>query len=201
MVIDLPKLSRSYFLTTTAVFSSLAIMADIIPSFRVFWGMKVDLVGVVWVLAFFLYGVTEALLISIITTIFIMGFSTTMGVGAAMKFIATVPMFLVPAAVLRFPFFSEKGSGAFKGILVVSTVGFLAIVARLIFSTIANYYWAIPLFLGMPSDVVLQKNFGNSVWAFIIFVASMNVLQGVVDILAPWFLAFRLRLSEHFGTW
>jgi len=163
--------------------------------------MKIDLVGVVWVLAFFLYGVTEALLVSVISTIFILGYSTTMGVGATMKFIATVPMFLVPAALLRLPFFSEKDSGAFKRILVVSAAGFFAIVVRLIVSTIANYYWAIPLFLGMPSDVVLQRNFGNSIWAFIVFVASMNVLQGVVDILAPWLLAFRLGLSERFRTW
>lgn len=199
-MIELPRRSRSYFLASTAVLSALAIIAEIIPSFRVFWGMKIDFVGVVWVLAFFLYGTAEALYVSIIATIFILGYSPTTFVGATMKFIATVPMFLVPG-VLRLPLSSEKSSNVFNRVLVMSTTGFLAILVRVIACSIANYYWAIPLFLGMPSDVVLQTRFGNSIWVFVVFVASMNVLQGVIDILAPWFLAFRLGLREHFGTW
>lgn len=197
----MPRRSRSYFLASTAVLSALAIIAEIIPSFRVFWGMKIDFVGVVWVLAFFLYGTAEALYVSIIATIFILGYSPTTFVGATMKFIATVPMFLVPGVLLRLPLSSEKSSNVFNRVLVMSTAGFLAILVRVIACSIANYYWAIPLFLGMPSDVVLQTRFGNSIWVFVVFVASMNVLQGIIDILAPWFLAFRLGLREHFGTW
>lgn len=197
----MPRRSRSYFLASTAVLSALAIIAEIIPSFRVFWGMKIDFVGVVWVLAFFLYGTAEALYVSIIATIFILGYSPTTFVGATMKFIATVPMFLVPGLLLRLPLSSEKSSNVFNRVLVMSTAGFLAILVRVIACSIANYYWAIPLFLGMPSDVVLQTRFGNSIWVFVVFVASMNVLQGIIDILAPWFLAFRLGLREHFGTW
>jgi len=200
-MIELPRRSRSYFLASTAVLSALAIIAEIIPSFRVFWGMKIDFVGVVWVLAFFLYGTAEALYVSIIATIFILGYSPTTFVGATMKFIATVPMFLVPGVLLRLPLSSEKSSNVFNRVLVMSTAGFLAILVRVIACSIANYYWAIPLFLGMPSDVVLQTRFGNSIWVFVVFVASMNVLQGIIDILAPWFLAFRLGLREHFGTW
>jgi riboflavin transporter FmnP len=200
-MIELPRRSRSYFLASTAVLSALAIIAEIIPSFRVFWGMKIDFVGVVWVLAFFLYGTAEALYVSTIATIFILGYSPTTFVGATMKFIATVPMFLVPGVLLRLPLSSEKSSNVFNRVLVMSTAGFLAILVRVIACSIANYYWAIPLFLGMPSDVVLQTRFGNSIWVFVVFVASMNVLQGIIDILAPWFLAFRLGLREHFGTW
>jgi riboflavin transporter FmnP len=201
-MIELPRRSRSYFLASTAVLSALAIIAEVIPSFRVFWGMKIDFVGVAWVLAFFLYGTAEALYVSIIATIFILGYSPTTFVGATMKFIATIPMFLIPAALQRLPPLSSgKSSKVFNRVLVISTTGFLAILVRVIASSIANYYWAIPLFLGIPSDVVLQTRFGNSIWAFLVFVASMNVLQGMIDILAPWFLAFRLGLCEHFGTW
>lgn len=185
------------------MFSSLAVIGEVIPSLRVPWGMKIDFVGAIWVLAYFLYGVPEALAVSVISTIFMVGYDPgPIGfVGGPMKFIATVPMFLVPAALLRLPFFSERNSRVFKSVLVVSMAGFLAIVVRLIVTCLANYYWAVPLFLGMPTDVFMEKVFANSIWAFIVYVAGLNVLQGIVDIVVPWFLAFRLRLSDHFGTW
>ena len=92
----LPKLTKPYFAASVAVLSTLAIIAEIIPSLRVPCGMKINFVGVIWVLAFFLYGLSQALCVSTITTTFILGYSPTAFVGAAMKFIATVPMFLVP---------------------------------------------------------------------------------------------------------
>jgi len=36
---------------------------------------------------------------------------------------------------------------------------------------------------------------------FIAFIAGLNILQGIVDILVPWVLAFKFRLSKMFGTW
>jgi len=200
----LPKLTKPYFAASVAVLSTLAIIAEIISDLfplRVPWGMKLDFVGVIWVLAFFLYGLSHALCVSIITTIFILGYSPTAFVGAAMKFIATVPMFLIPAAFRYLPIFSERASKVFNSILVITAVGTLAILVRVIACSVANYYWAIPLFLGMPSEVVLQKMFGNSIWAFIAFVAGMNVFQGVVDMVVPWFLVFKGRLGRYFGTW
>lgn len=85
--------------------------------------------------------------------------------------------------------------------MAITAAGILAILTRVIVSSAANYYWAIPVFFGMPSEVVLQKMFGNSIWAFIAFVAGMNVFQGVVDIVVPWFLVFKGRLGRYFGTW
>jgi len=197
----LPRLTKPYFITSVAVLSTLAIIAEIIPSFRVPWGMKIDFVGVIWVLAFFLYGLSEALCVSTIATIFILGYSPTAFVGATMKFIATVPMFLVPAAFRYLPISSEKASKVFNSIWAITAVGIFAILVRVIACSIANYYWAIPLFFGMPSEVVLQRMFGNSIWAFIASVAGMNVLQGIVDIVVPWFLVFKGRLGRYFGTW
>lgn len=197
----MPKLTKPYFAASVAILSTLAIIAEIIPSLRVPWGMKIDFVGVIWVLAFFLYGSSQALCVSIITTIFIAGYSPTAFIGAAMKFLATVPMFLVPATFRYLPISSEKTSKVFNSILAITAAGILAILTRVIVSSAANYYWAIPVFFGMPSEVVLQKMFGNSIWAFIAFVAGMNVFQGVVDIVVPWFLVFKGRLGRYFGTW
>jgi len=200
--VNMPKrLSRARFATSIAILSALSILFEIIPSFRVFWGMKIDFVGTVWVLAFFLFGLTEALCISVITTTFIIIYSPTGLVGAIMKFIATVPMFLIPALLLYSPFFSEKTSKTLSKASVISVMGVLAIFIRVGVCSVVNYYWAIPLWLGKPSDIVLKEFFGGSILAFIVWVASMNVFQGIIDILVPWFLAFKIKLTRYFGTW
>jgi riboflavin transporter FmnP len=197
----MPQKSRAYFLVSTALMSALSIIFDLMPAFRALWGMKIDFVGTVWVLTFFLYGLAEASYVSIITTGFILIWSPTGFVGAAMKFIATIPMFLVPAALQYLPQFSDKTSKMYDSIPVLLTSGVLANVARILIASVVNYYWAIPLFLGMPSEVVLQTMFGGSIVGFIVFVAGMNILQGIIDIIVPWLLAYKFKLSELFGTW
>ena len=73
---------------------------------------------------------------------------------------------------------------------------------RLIVAITVNYYWAIPLWFNIdPSEILALPMFGGSIVAFILFIASMNVLQGIVDIVVPWLLAFKFKLSMMFGTW
>jgi riboflavin transporter FmnP len=197
----LRRYSKAYFIVSTAIMAALSIIFELIPSFRVFWGMKIDLVGVMWVLAYFLYGLNEALCVSVITTIFILLYSPTGFVGATMKFVATVPMFLVPAGLLHLPIFTQRTSKALNRVLTILVAGTLAILVRIAVTSLVNYYWAVPLFLGIPSSVLLERFFGGSVLAFVIYVTGMNLLQGIVDVVVPWFLAFKVRLAEYFGTW
>jgi len=198
---DLPRrLSKTRLVTSIAFLLALSILFETIPSFRVFWGMKIDFVGAVWVLAFFLYGLSEALIVSILTTMFILVYSPTGFVGAAMKLVATLPMFLIPALMLYLPFLRNRASRPFNSILVISAAGILAILARLVIASFANYYWAIPIYLGKPSDIVMKEVFGGSILTYIAWIASMNVFQGIVDILVPWFLAFKLKIAQYFGT-
>ena len=179
--------------------ATLSIIFDLLPSIRVPWGMKIDFVGTVWGLGFYLYGLSEALLISAITTIYITLFSPTGLVGATMKFIATVPMFLVPAGMVHLPFFSEKNSRTFSRVPVILVVCVVATTVRVAIASLVNLYWAVPLWWGVTPKIVLQR-LGGLV-PFIAFVASMNVLQSIVDSVLPWFLAFKVKLSDHFGTW
>lgn len=192
----MPKATKTYLVVTTAILSTLSIIFEIIPSLRVPWGMKIDFVGVVWVLAYFLYGLKEALSVSVITTLFILSYDF---VGAIMKFIATLPMFLVPAGLIHSPFFFEKTSRSFNKLRVMVMMCLLATSVRLIVTSVVNLYWAIPLFWGITSDAVLEV-FGGVV-PFVIFVASMNLLQSIVDMVVPWLLAYKFRLAEYLGTW
>jgi riboflavin transporter FmnP len=181
--------------------SALAIIFDLLPSVRVPWGMKIDFVGTIWVLSYFLHGLSVALPVSILTTLYITVFSETGFVGAAMKFIATTPMFLLPALVSYLPLFSNRSSKIFNQVLLILGAGILANIVRLLLATVANYYWAIPLWTGIATDQILEAMFGGSLWGFLVFVAGMNVLQGIVDVYVPWVLAFKLKLSTMFGTW
>ncbi|MDH5770985.1 MAG: hypothetical protein OEZ25_06845 [Candidatus Bathyarchaeota archaeon] len=195
----MPKDTKTYAVVTTAVLSTLSIIFEVIPSFRIPWGMKIDFVGVVWVLAYFLYGLKEALGVSVITTLFILGYSPTTFVGATMKFIATLPMFLIPVGLMHSPFFSEKTSRSFNRLPVMVMMCVLATSVRLIVTSVVNLYWAIPLFWGITSDAVLEV-FGGVV-PFVVFVASMNLLQSIVDVVVPWILAYKFKLAEYLGTW
>jgi riboflavin transporter FmnP len=192
------RLSKSYFIVSVAVMSALAIIFDLLPSVRVPWGMKIDFVGTIWVLSYFLYGPSVALSVSMITTLYIIMFSVTSFVGAIMKFIATIPMFLALEGLLRLPFFSKRTSTAFNKLPTILAGAALAILVRIVSCCFANYYWAVPLFVGPD---FMTNLFGDSIFAFIVYVIGMNLLQGIVDITASWFLAFKARIVNHFGTW
>jgi riboflavin transporter FmnP len=187
------------------MFSALAIVFDVLSDIlplRVLWGMKIDFVGTVWVLAYFLYNLPVAFPVSAITALYIALFMPTGPVGAIMKFIATVPMFLIPALVSYLPFFSNRSSKLFNNPFLTAGLCILANIVRLLLATAVNYYWAIPLYWGIPSDQILDNEmFGGSFTTFIVFIAGMNVAQGIVDIVVPWVLAFKLKLSSTFGTW
>jgi riboflavin transporter FmnP len=186
-------------MASIALFSTLSIIFDLIPSIRAPWGMKVDFVGTIWVLCFYLYGLTEAFFVSSITAIYITIFSATGFVGAAMKFIATAPMYLIPAIIAHLPFFSKREAKMFSNPLMMISAGVFATLVRLVVASLVNLYWAVPLWWGIEPSMVLPR-FGGLV-PFIIFVAGMNVLQSVVDSVVPWILAFKAKLSDQFGTW
>jgi len=197
----MPRQSRTYFLVSTAVMSALSIIFELMPAFRVPWGMKVDFVGTTWVLSYFLYGLAEATYVSIITTLFLLIYSPTGLVGALMKLIATLPMFLIPAILIRLPILPERTSKAYGSLKVLILSLIFANLARILLTSVANYYWAIPLWTGIPSELLLKVMFGGSILNFIIFVAGLNLLQGIIDTIIPWLLAYKFRLANLFGTW
>ena len=198
------KMSKSYLVVSIAMMSALAIVFDVLSDMlplRAPWGMKIDFVGTVWVLAYFLYDLPVALPVSAITALYITLFMSTGFVGATMKFIATIPMFLIPALVSYLPFFSNRSSKIFNNLFLTGGLCILANIVRLLLATVVNYYWAVPLWTGIPTDQILDVMFNGSFKAFIVFVSGMNVVQGIVDIVIPWMLAFKLKLSTTFGTW
>ncbi len=193
--------SKSYFVVSTAILSALAILFDVMSDtfpLRAPWGMKIDFVGVIWVLAYFLYGLKEALSVSVITAIFISMVMPTGFLGATMKLIATIPMFVIPELISHF-YGSKRRAKMFSNIIIITISGILATIVRMVVATLLNLYWAIPLWYNIPQAEVINALGG---WvALITLVAGFNVIQGIVDIFISWLLAFRFNMSEYFGTW
>lgn len=114
------------------------------------WGgvIDIDVVGVPWLISTFLFGIYGGLVTSLVSAVGIAVFAPTGLVGAVMKFLATVSMVLIVGLV-------GKKFGFGRKWLVVSFLACLAV--RPLVMTGFNYYWGIPLFFGIPTDVAFQQ--------------------------------------------
>ncbi len=177
----------SRVVTRLGAFTALSVVADLMPLPRAFWGMKLDLVGSVWVFSYLVYGLETAGLTSLLS-FFIMSFYGPAGpIGAFMKLAATAPMFLMPWVI-------QKKLGMSTRSYAVG--GAFALVVRVLLAFLLNYYIALPIFFGMSTPEVIRRFFGGSFLILFGVIASMNVAQGIIDLALPWALAFRLRLRK-----
>ncbi len=91
---------RTYKIVATALFAAAAALFQLlhgIIGIPTGFGMMVDLAGFPVLLAFFLFGFESAMGVLILLTVIITFVSPETGIGASMKFAATLPMVLVPA--------------------------------------------------------------------------------------------------------
>ncbi|MEA1993135.1 MAG: hypothetical protein U9N35_01890 [Euryarchaeota archaeon] len=238
-------MKRVQEITAIALFAALSAVLQLSPLKIVTqWGMKIDLVAVPVLIAFFLFGFRVALETSIVMFLVISVVSPTGLIGATMKWMATVPMFIVPTVMaikikerkgtmllgsfismialialfgslfillnnkemvshllvavscivfyLGFWILSKdynlKKSKAFKRFSFVITTLFLALIVRGVVTTVINYYFAIPLFFGMPTETAIER----IPWYVII---GLNAVQGAIDIGGAWYISFKTGVS------
>ncbi len=147
------------------------------------WGgiIDIDAVGIPWVMAAFLFGLTGGIITSVVSTIGIAIFATTGAVGAVMKFLATIIVVLAVSLVGWKFKFSRKG-------LALAFV--TALILRPVLMTLFNYYLGIPLFFNIPTDVALQQ-FPPEL--FII----PNAILAVTDFWIAYVLVFSTKLRDR----
>ena len=172
------------------------IMQSLPPIFVTPWMLRIDLVALPWMICWILFGIKPTLLCMLISSPLIgfVGPASGGPVGAIMKPLATVWMFLIPA------FFAWKIGGA-KKILenkrLFIFAGALALAIRAVVTVLANFYLALPVFYNMTPDVIIGmfsstgtiSFFGNSLGliglgAYIGEVAFWNTIQGIIDLAA-----------------
>jgi riboflavin transporter FmnP len=154
------------------------------------WGMWIDLVAVSWIVAYFLYGGRTALVVSIVGALIITFAAPSTWLGASLKLIATLPMFMVPVAMQRAMRLQVRDFR--KPVLLAMAIA-VAIIIRVLIVTPVNYYFAIPIWTGWtPAEAMTFVPW----WAIVI----MNAAQGVIEVILAWLLVFRFRL-DRFSAW
>ena len=172
------------------ILAPLAVVLQILPPLFVSpWTMRIDLVAIPWMLCWIIFGLKPALL-SILISAPLIGFLGPFAggwVGATMKSVASVWMFVIPAI------FASKTGGA-KHLLenkrLFVLAGVLAISVRILVTLLFNFYFAIPFFFNMTPDAIIS--FFSSVTtlgyiglgAYITEVAFWNTIQGIIDLFA-----------------
>ena len=182
----------------------LAVILQILPPVFVSpWTMRIDLVAIPWILCWIIFGLKPALL-SILISAPLVGFLGPFAggwVGATMKSVASIWMFLIPAIFA----WKTGGTKRFlenKGFFVL--VAALTILVRVVVTVIFNFYFAIPFFFNMTPDAII--GFFSSVTtlgfiglgAYIAEVAFWNTIQGIIDLSASLIIGLIIlrRFSE-----
>ncbi|OGG19977.1 hypothetical protein A3D03_03200 [Candidatus Gottesmanbacteria bacterium RIFCSPHIGHO2_02_FULL_40_13] len=146
------------------------------------WGMWLDLVAVTWIIAYFLFSLRSALIVSILGFIIITLFAPDTWLGASMKFVATAPIWLSLAIWAR----------DYRNPKNLITPFILGNILRLLLVLPLNYYYAIPIWTGMtPAQAMTAIP-----WTII---AVFNIIQTAIDLLLAWVLVYRFRL-DRFST-
>lgn len=148
------------------------------------WGMWLDLVAVPWLIALFLYRGRGAFFVSCLSVIAITFTAPSSWLGAGMKWLGTLPMWLIPAL---YTFRSNKGH--LEKIRFIVPLTAVAVLVRGLIVLPVNYYVALPIWLGEPPRQAMKM----VPWQIIF---SWNLLQGALEMTIAWLIAFRLGLRD-----
>ncbi len=182
---------KSYEITAAAALAAISAALQLVHvGWMSPWGMWIDLVAVSWMVAYFLYGGRTALVVSVVGALIITFAAPSTWLGASLKWIATLPMFLVPVIMQKTMRLKLKDFR--RPALLAMAIG-VAIVLRVILVIPVNYYFAIPVWTGMTPGQAMA-----AIPWWIIF--GMNAIQGVLDVILAWLLVFRFRL-DRFSAW
>lgn len=176
------------------------ILQSLPPIFVTPWMLRIDLVAIPWMLCWIIFGLKPSLLCLLISAPLVgfVGPFAGGAVGATMKPLASVWMFLIPAI------FAWKIGGTKKLLenkRQYVLAGVLALLVRAIVTVLVNFYFALPLFYNLTPDIIVSmfsntetiSFFGNSLGliglsAYIGEVAFWNTIQGIIDLTAAFII-------------
>lgn len=185
--------SRAYKVTILSLMIALVYVFELVNRalpLRVPWGMSIDFVALPVMIAFFVLGTRYAVATGVGMYLILIIFGFANFVGATMKFASTIAMVLV-LGLVAFIWSRRRGSAALP-VPVLLPASALALAARCLVAALLNYYWAIPIFLAMPIEEVINTMFFGSIWGFLAFVSSMNLVQGAIDLALSWTISLGL---------
>ncbi len=176
-----------YALTAASMLIAISVVFQIAHiGIQTQWGIWIDLVAIPWILAYFLFGFRIGGLTALISSGIIAIIAPSGMIGALMKLAATLPMIIVPAAIL---YILKLKLGDFEKPKIFLIALISAIIVRGAFMLPFNYYFAIPVYFGMPTAEAM---------AFLppIILFGLNAIQGAIDFCIAWVLVFKYKLKR-----
>jgi riboflavin transporter FmnP len=166
-----------FMIALTAI---LEIINRLVP-LRAPWGMSIDFVAIPLIITFLTFGIKYALFVSLGMFIILTAIGYGGIIGAVMKTICTTSMIIILWII-------SKISSKYTSVINYTIASILAIITRCIIAMILNYYWAIPLFFGIPIEKAIEIFFYGSIIGFITYVSTMNAGQGIIDLYVSWII-------------
>lgn len=165
-----------------------------IPPFRFFTDpvsyIAVDIVGVFWAIAFFLFALKGYLIVSGVGLVLVSLFSSGGWVGGIMKFAAVGFTVLGFYLVLLATKTKVESLGDIKKKWPVILVGLLnAFIFRGIGMYFLYYYFAFPAYVGVSPERALQM-------VPIYNVVGLNILSAVIDLTLAFVLVYVFKLDK-----
>jgi riboflavin transporter FmnP len=176
--LDLFKISFTGFMISLTLI--LEIMNRLVP-LRAPWGMSIDFVAIPLIITFFIFGIKYALFVSLGMFIILTAIGYGVIIGAVMKTVCSTSMIIILWIISKF-------SSKYTSMINYTIASLLAIITRCIIAIILNYYWAIPLFFGIPIEKAIETLFFGSIIGFIVYVSIMNIGQGIIDLYSSWII-------------
>lgn len=150
------------------------------------FGMWIDVVSVTWIVALLLFGLRISFIVSIVGALVITLFAPDTWLGASMKWLASLPIWLMLGLWII-----KKGKPYeyYKSISHLITPLVIGILIRCLIIIPVNYFYAIPIWTGLSS----AKAMAIIPWYII---ALFNIAQSIIDAGFAWVLVYKFRLNR-----
>jgi len=147
------------------------------------WGMTIDLVAVPIVVIYILLGFWSSVTALVLLFLGLSLVSPASWLGASMKFFATLGVLIGLEIAKRITRFDFKNYKKERDLVIFVLVAYLIGIAIRIPAMVAmNYYYALPLWLGIPREQVIptiEEWFHIPFW---LVIGIPNAIQSVVDV-------------------
>jgi len=144
------------------------------------WGMTIDLVAIPVVVVYLLLGYTSSLISLALLFVGLSIVSPASWLGASMKFFATLCVILGMEIAKKLTNFNPERK---RLIAFILSAYLISIAIRIPLMVGLNYYYALPIWLGIPREQVIPK---IEEWFHIPFwlvIAIPNAIQNAMDVI------------------
>ena len=166
----------------------------------------IDLISIIWITCFFLFGEKAGILCCIIGSLGLMPFDTTAPIGPLMKLAATVSLIIVPILFLKL-YRKEEGirkSQKLKNPRNIIIYGLLGTALRIIIMLLLNILIGLTIY-SMFLDTITLEFTGlpgiTGITAIIIGAPIINAWQSGLDLIIPYIIVFGTKLDQKYEIW